>query len=230
MKIPMQIFQTHKNRVVAKDCVKSWLHQEGYKHYFYDDMQLNRFMQNQSKDAYRAFGDVWAPAVKTDLWRYIILYENGGIYADADIKLVKNLKDFVCDDNELIVVYDDEIPCENIFQGFIACAKGHPALKEAVDLTISNILHRRYERNGDSKHNVFMISGPSMFGGIVKKYQCTYLLHQVDKVDKILNQSGETLMLPQCLKGYPIDHYGNLKYIYKDHPFVPLHIQIESGQ
>lgn len=228
MKIPMQIFQTHKNRVVAEDCVKSWLHQEGFKHYFYDDMQLDKFMQNQSKEAYRAFGDVWAPAVKADLWRYIVLYENGGIYADADIKLVRNLKDFICSDSELIVVYDDLRPCENLFQGFIACVKGHPALKEAVDLTISNILHRRYERNRDAKHNVFMISGPSMFGGIVKKYQSTYLLHQVDKVDKILSQSGDTLMHAQCLKGCPEDHYGNLKYIYKDSPFVPW--RIESGQ
>ena len=222
MKIPKQIFQTHKNRVIARDCVNSWLSQAGYKHYFYDDIQLDKFMHDYSKEAHRAFNDVWAPAVKVDLWRYIILYEKGGIYADADIRLVKNLQDFIPIDEELIVVNDDLKPCRDIFQGFIACKKGHPALKEAVDLTISNILHRRYEKCGDTKHNVFMISGPSMFGGIIKKYPCTYLLHQVAKVDKILSRSGETLMLAQCLKGFSVDHYGNLKYIYKDNPFVPL--------
>ena len=182
-------------------------------------------MQNYSEDAYRAFCDVWAPAVMTDLWRYIILYENGGLYADADITLVADLKDFIRSDDEFIVVYDDLKPCKNIFQGFIACVKGHPALKEAIDLTIGNILNRRYEKQGKNKHNVFMISGPSMFGNVVKKYQFTFLLHQVSKVDRILNASGETLMLAQCLKGSTVDHYGNLEYIYKDNPFVPLDVE-----
>ena len=171
MIIPKQIFQTHKNKYIVKDHITTWITQKNYKYTFFDDTKLETYMKNYSDKAYLAFNSVLAPAVKTDLWRYIILYENGGIYADSDIKLIENLDDFIYENDELLVVYDDIRPHSNVFQGFIACKKHHLALKEAIDVTIENILERRYEREGCIPHNVFMISGPSMFGNITNKIQ-----------------------------------------------------------
>ena len=231
MRIPKNIFHTHKNEEIVKDHIKTWRNESDYRYYFFNDQRLNDYMRGYSDKVYEAFCSVTSPAVKADLWRYIILYEYGGVYADSDIRLISKLNDFIRDDDELIVVYDDKVPCNDVFQGFIACTPQHPVLKRAICVAADNILCRRYERDGDRPHNVFKISGPSMFGEIVRKYigKVRYLFHSTpdftrddhgpDVILEHIDGIFRPIMVAQA-NGHRQgnDHYSKLKNIYVDTP------------
>lgn len=63
-----------------------------------------------------------------DFIRYKILYEEGGIYSDTDILIIKSLDDLL--DNDLVVSKQSR---RQICNGFIMCSKYNRAIHETLD-------------------------------------------------------------------------------------------------
>ena len=93
-KIPFVIHQTFKSRCVTDDLYQLTLAWKslGIPYYFHDDAAIERLaVSNFEKFPHLQL--IWdncitKPVVKTDLWRLLLLYEYGGIYADLDTKPV----------------------------------------------------------------------------------------------------------------------------------------------
>lgn len=51
---------------------------------FNNDKDIDNFFKTRLKKEINLFKNLKHPAHKMDLWRYLIIYENGGIYLDAD--------------------------------------------------------------------------------------------------------------------------------------------------
>lgn len=85
-----------------------------------------------------AFNKATSGAMRADLWRYLLLWVEGGVYADIDTKALRPLP----------IRPDDHAVsgCGHYFHGveqfILAYAPKHPVLKRALELAVSNILQR----------------------------------------------------------------------------------------
>lgn len=83
---------------------------------------------------------------QADLFRYLALMKEGGVYADVDILLDASLDDFVSPSlsffapRDVVCEYADEPFC--LWNGVIGSAPGHPFMIRAVERLINLILQR----------------------------------------------------------------------------------------
>lgn len=80
---------------LAIDCIKSWrIHCPDYEICFWNESNINISENAFSSQAYKAkkFGFV------TDYFRLKVLYENGGIYLDTDVEVIKSFDSLLCND------------------------------------------------------------------------------------------------------------------------------------
>ena len=92
-KIPRIVHQTARSRCVTEkfyDVVQSWVLGDDWAHYFHSDDAIDRLFQ-QDWPEFPHLRTMLAcidgkGTLKADLWRYLVLWEYGGIYADVDTK------------------------------------------------------------------------------------------------------------------------------------------------
>lgn len=107
--IPLNIYQTwHTKNLPPKmrECVNKMKRDNpDFKHHLYDDADCRKFIKkNFDIEVLDAFDKMVPGAYKADLWRYCILYKNGGIYLDIKFQCHDgfNLLE-LCDKNYLVL-------------------------------------------------------------------------------------------------------------------------------
>ena len=83
---------------------------------------------------------------KADLFRYLILYKNGGIYLDIKIELTKPLKDIFNDNNITYTILS--MHSSSCMQGVIATPKNNPLFMRLIDLmknSFTSDLHIKFD-------------------------------------------------------------------------------------
>ena len=87
---------------VAKECIESWeKYCPDYEIKRWDESNLNLDINKYCRQAY----DCGKYAFASDVLRYDILYNEGGIYLDIDVKLIKNIDVFLS--NHLFMCMED---------------------------------------------------------------------------------------------------------------------------
>jgi mannosyltransferase OCH1-like enzyme len=165
------IFQTHKSIEYIKSkpklslSVKTWLkYVNNFKYYFYNDNMCKEFMQNiVGGDIYKAYQKLPMNVMKADLWRYCVIYEYGGIYADVDTLCKVNPNIFLTDALLTIVPENSVHLCQWVF----AAPKKSPILKEVIDLSVKRILDIS-EIKGE--HIIHELTGPGVFTDGIESY------------------------------------------------------------
>ena len=172
--------------------------------------------------------DMLAPtAYKADLWRYCVLYKEGGIY--LDIKLicyeldllrkeeflrVDDLKSNKVSPGYNIETYSDENyinshdTVNGLWQAVMASQKGSKILKASIDNIIKNIVNQYYG------YNPLCPTGPQLIYDIAIKFNVEYINMKLEKPYK----NSYTLLV--TFFGFPIikaiDFYReNLDYNFK---------------
>lgn len=104
------------------------------------------------------FDKVKTPAIKADIMRLEILYQNGGIYTDVDSFMNKELPIL----SDLMCTTSLSGYCEN---STLYATQGHPALKNAIQ----NVL-KHYDAINDEIY-VWEIAGATFIDPIFSKYE-----------------------------------------------------------
>lgn len=175
--IPKRIFQTHKSMAYVKsnktltDAVDSWKKWTDYEHHFYDDAMCDSFMKTHYKGTkvYDAYSRLTKPVMKSDFWRYCVLYEYGGIYADCDTICKQSPDVLIRDDVDLVVVPEPSfLFCQWVF----AAPPRSPVLKSVIDLMVYRVLYpqnaiseKEYGRNW-----VYYFTGPMLFTDAIQSH------------------------------------------------------------
>lgn len=139
----------------------------GAKLYYFDDHACRRHIEIHFDSAVlKAYDSLIPTAFKADLWRFCILYTNGGIYSDISQKV---LVPFDVNKNRAdMILTKDRNVCDNsnnIQISFMACVPRIPILKYIIDHITQDILRKHMGRCS------LDITGPAAFG----KYLCQFL-------------------------------------------------------
>lgn len=87
--IPRKIWQTYRTKELprpAAEARESWLLlNPHYEYNFQDDAEIERYVINHSDiDTQTFFKALPIGVMKADLWRYLVMAEQGGVYSDID--------------------------------------------------------------------------------------------------------------------------------------------------
>ena len=134
-----------------------------YKYAFYTDNDCRNYIQKYYPSSYlKAYDMVIPGAYKADVFRYLVLYREGGIYMDCKSSTIIPLRSFI-PRSATFGVFRDR-PTGALLNSFMACTPKHPILKIVIDMTIDNILNKRYNENS------LDITGPQTLGRAFNRY------------------------------------------------------------
>uniref|UniRef100_A0A7S3EAM1 Alpha 1,4-glycosyltransferase domain-containing protein n=1 Tax=Rhodosorus marinus TaxID=101924 RepID=A0A7S3EAM1_9RHOD len=161
--IPKVIWQTVKSHNVpdaAAEAGLSWSTlNPTWDRVVLDDAEVLEFVKHlYNETEYQIFEDIPLGGVKAEFFRYMVIYQFGGVYADADTTTFKRIEDWIDPDCEFVVAPEDNdiFFCQRAF----AAAPRHPIFKRLVE--------RIFERlSGDvdytDEHFVQEYTGPAAF-------------------------------------------------------------------
>lgn len=114
--IPKIIWQTHEVKYddlkdFQKNVTMTWINlNPSYKYIYADADQRKKDVENFDKKIYESY--IKEPKItQADMWRYIMLYQHGGVYADMDSVCTKPLDDFINeshDNKDMICTHIDK--------------------------------------------------------------------------------------------------------------------------
>jgi mannosyltransferase OCH1-like enzyme len=164
-KIPLNIYQTFHTKDLPtkmKECVETLKKQNPeFVHHLFDDDDCRKFIKDNFKEeVLKAYDSIIPGAFKSDLWRYCILYKNGGIYMDIKYKCADNVKliDFI--DKEYFVVDYYHNNERGVYNAIMICYKNNPILLKAIYRIIDNV-NKKYYGN-----TALTPTGPTLLGKI----------------------------------------------------------------
>jgi mannosyltransferase OCH1-like enzyme len=169
--IPLTIYQSwHSNSVpknMAKNIKKLLDKNPEFDYYLYSDEKCRSFIQNNfNEDVVNAFDTLIPGAYKSDLWRYCILYINGGVY--LDIKFYSNISLLSTLNNKSIIFVKDRFLYDmpftsyyNIYNAYMASTPNNIIFKYCIDDIVASCKFKLY------KNNPLDITGPGLLGSIL---------------------------------------------------------------
>lgn len=212
MPIPRVIYQTWKtkNLPIEVQNVRAKIIEKNptYEMVLYDDNDIEEFIKNNfDSRIFNAYKQLAVGAAKADLWRYLILYKNGGVYLDIDSDITGNLDNIVSFFDECIITRENN---PGLFTQWILLSDaGHPIFKYTIDMCIENIEKR-------STTNIAELTGPNVYSAAVNKYitETVGISNVYFCDDKMINNRIEMSMIfPSCkFFSYDLSPYAKYKH------------------
>ena len=157
--IPLIIHQTWSSR----DNLPSMLHKSVYsfqslnpsfEHRLATDPDMrSQIARLEPMETLLAFDALRPSAFKADLWRYVVLYHFGGVYADIKLTLLAPLGMLLPAQGALLV---NDIRGAGLYNGFMALPPRDPLMRIAIDEAVRRISGRAYPEN------ILAITGPKL--------------------------------------------------------------------
>jgi mannosyltransferase OCH1-like enzyme len=115
-----------------------------FEHHLYDEPKCREYIKTHfSKRILNAYDKVVPYALKADLWRYCIIYNNGGIYIDSKYYGINNFK--------FIQLIDKEYFCTDIIKSYggiynaiLICKPHNPILLKSIQQFVKNAENNYY--------------------------------------------------------------------------------------
>jgi mannosyltransferase OCH1-like enzyme len=171
MNIPKVIYQTWKTKKLHPQLenIKQNIQNlnPNYKMELFDDDDMDRWIINNcDQQICEAYNKLFVGAAKADLWRYLILYKNGGLYLDIDSIIHKSLDELIQIDDSAIISREANVGY--FMQWMLIFEKEHPILKLTIDKCIYNI-------NNPNTTDVVFLTGPGVFTEAINETYSKYI-------------------------------------------------------
>ena len=166
--VPLKVYQTWSSKFIppgmAQTLISNQKQNPRFQFVLYDDNDCREFIKKYFREDVLITYDKLIPgAYKADLWRYCVLFINGGIYMDIKFKCVNGFKLIRLTEREHFPtdVTISEYPNEEnkaVYNGFMVAKAGNPKLLQAINKIVENVKNNYY---GNSPLDV---TGPILFG------------------------------------------------------------------
>lgn len=181
--VPLVIYRswmTHNikkrmNDVIMKDIEQA----KEFDNYLYSDKECLEFIEKHFEpNVANAFKCLKPGAYKSDLWRYCILYINGGVYSDIKLEFHMPLKDILEEQPKIFIIdYDTDKGPLSIWNGFIASPPGNPVFRSCIDEIIVNCKNKDYKES--AKYGYLEITGPGLLGKMLEMHEGKEFVHNL---------------------------------------------------
>lgn len=174
-RVPLKIYQTWETKDFPpgmRDSIQSIKDDNPeFEYFFFDDNDRHEYIRaNYPIDVLEAYDTLIPGAFRADLWRYCILYKEGGIYMDVKFKSFNHEKLLALTDKEYFAT---DVLGTGMVNGLMACFPGNDKMRKAIDQAVLNI------KNRDYRHCDIAVTGPAMLG--------TFFSDEEKKSHSILN-------------------------------------------
>lgn len=204
VKIPKYIFQTWHSKPLPnkmQECVDKLINDNpDFEHFLYDDDECREFIKKHFEPRILYAYDKLIPgAFKADLWRYCVLYVNGGIYIDIKYNCINNFKL-----NELILSehWVLDIKPHLIYNAFIVSHPYNPILLSCIKQICINCCTNFY---GTS---CLHPTGPGLLGYKILNYnkpENIDMKHVLDGDDKYIYYNNKPVL--KMYNEYKDEHF-----------------------
>jgi len=152
-KIPRVIYQTFKTALVPDAMFRaasSWIERNpDFAYEFFDDARLYGYVEEfpcagfpfDNAQLRQAMTKIKPGAGKADLFRYLLLYREGGVYMDIDTVCLTPLSHYVDPDDDVVTGIGGR---GDFHQWGLIYGPRHPFLQRAIENAVSNILNERF--------------------------------------------------------------------------------------
>ena len=208
--IPKVIYQTWYRKELP-DSIKKLNERmlslnKDYEYYLFDDNDIELFIrENYDDNILKAYNMLNVGAAKADLWRYLILYRNGGIYLDIDSEIYSNLDELINSDDHAIISREGN---HNLFvQWCLIFSPKHPLLKICINKCVDNILNKK-------TNDILRLTGPYVYSESIFEY--TKLLNKniYEEKDLSINKIIDDYGLYIRVYDYDYKNFCNFKNKY----------------
>ena len=116
-----------------------------FNYQLFDDNDCREFIKNNFEiNVLNAFDSLIPGAYKADLWRYCILYKNGGVYLDIKYRPLNKFRFITMMEKEHFVLDADN---NGIYNALMVCKPGNEILLKAINKIIENVKNKYYGSN-----------------------------------------------------------------------------------
>jgi mannosyltransferase OCH1-like enzyme len=148
--IPLKIFQTwHTKRLppMMRAAVQRLRERHPrFEYYLFDDNDCRLFIKEHfAGDVLNSFDRLIPGAYKADLWRYCVLYINGGIYLDIKYGCINTFRFIELTEKEHLVF---DIDNKNIYNALIVVKPKNEILFNCINRIVENVKNRYYGTSG----------------------------------------------------------------------------------
>lgn len=208
--IPKTIYQTWKTQSLPEKVSK--IHKKfkklnkDYNHIIYTDEQMNDYINsNVDKEIASVYWKMKHIVAKADIWRYSILFNEGGIYVDIDSSITGSLDGLIKEEDNAII--SAETNRDLFVQWALVFEKKHVILEN----TLNNILRDVYEEKNKYDHHSLMV------GNYAKSiYKAAKESSQNLEWDKINNNTDLTFyMNSSSFRLYGVDYNNHFQFKHK---------------
>lgn len=163
----------------------------GWSHTLHDDERIHDHIRShhgaEVLRAYESINPLYG-AARADLYRYLLMYQEGGVYLDVKSGTTQPFESFLREGDELLLSrwknqpgekfegwgrhIDDGVPSE-LQSWHIICRPQHPLMQAVVEAVLANLRNYRMREHGVGKFGVLRTTGPIAYTKAIEP-----LLHQ----------------------------------------------------
>jgi len=147
--IPLNLFTTWHTKKLPPIMEKNYESLKNinpeFNHFLYDDNDCREFIKkNYDEDVLSAFDTLIPGAYKADLWRYCVLFLEGGIYIDIKFNCTNGFKLIALTEKEYFVRDRYNL---GIYNALMVCKAGNPILLKLIKQIVVNTQTQFYGVN-----------------------------------------------------------------------------------
>jgi hypothetical protein len=169
-----------------------------FDHYLFSHQSCENFIKNNfSKSVLKAFRMLKPGAYKSDLWRYCILWKNGGVYMDVKFYPVVPLVDLLTNHPDLFIRDDIATHTSNVtmqckksaglYNGFLVSKPNNPIFKEMIDTIVKHCKAKNLE------NSMLQVTGPCLLGQVVTRHKSGKFIDELTFQFVGGNEEGEQM-------------------------------------
>ena len=223
--IPRIIHQTWKTKNLSefyRRCKDTWImFNPSFEYRLYDDNDCKQFIKTHYNKYFKTYSEMTKPVEKADLFRYLVIYHYGGVYADMDTSCLMPIDKLFAPEDKVVVAIEFEKPSgTQILQWAFAAQPKQQVFLDIVDEIVvrhNYLLARKNDMHGiDIDTLTLWKTGPMLF--------TEYMMKHYNKDPKSITihekcTFGAYDMTPTCLKkAYLVHHFdGSWKKNWNEH-------------